>query len=262
MNFKRITESPVAKKLDEHKPEIFIGATIGLAALSVYTAVKATPKALSLISDAEQIKGGKLTVKETVKVAWKPYVATAAAFASMCASVLYASRTYNIRIANSQLTTTLISQAYMAYKDEARKALGEEKEKEVQVNASKASKPVTQPETEAVFGGGKYKCKDAFSGRYFYSDRDTLTRIINKLNYRMMSEMSITLNEYYYEIGLESIPNGEDLGWHIDRGLIEPLFTADLDSDGHPCLCVSLPIHEDYMFLNRAYNDSVMNVYK
>ena len=45
----------------------------GVIATSVM-AVKATPKALSLLDEAKEEKGEDLTVLETVKVAWKPYI--------------------------------------------------------------------------------------------------------------------------------------------------------------------------------------------
>ena len=60
--------------IGKRSPEILTG--IGIAGMITTTvlAVKATPKALMLIEDAQYEKGDSLTVPEKVKAAWKPYV--------------------------------------------------------------------------------------------------------------------------------------------------------------------------------------------
>lgn len=46
---------------------------VGVVATAVL-AVKATPKAMRLINEAEEEKGKTLTRMETVKATWKPYI--------------------------------------------------------------------------------------------------------------------------------------------------------------------------------------------
>ena len=76
------------------------------------------------------------------------------------------------------------------------------------------------------------------SGRYFESDIEKLRKAVNDLNRRMRDEIQITLNEFYYEIGLDSIKIGDSLGWDIDKGYIELEFSSQLDKDGVPCLVI------------------------
>ena len=74
--------------LKKHSSTILkvIGST-GVVANTVL-AVKATPKAMSLLVEAEQDKGSELTVVETVKAAWKPYIPTAVTGLSTIACIL------------------------------------------------------------------------------------------------------------------------------------------------------------------------------
>jgi hypothetical protein len=55
----------------------------------------------------------------------------------------------------------------------------------------------------------------------------------------MRNEMTISLNEFYYEVGLEGVDAGDKLGWSIDTGYIELEYSSQLASDGTPCLVVS-----------------------
>ena len=54
----------------------------------------------------------------------------------------------------------------------------------------------------------------------------------------MRDEMYISLNEFYYAIGLDGIKVGEDLGWNIDTGYIELDFSSQLAKDDTPCLVI------------------------
>ena len=95
--------------------------------------------------------------------------------------------------------------------------------------------------------GGNTICYDVISGRYFKSDRDTISRIVNDLNRKMRDEMYVSLNDFYYELGLDSTKMGDDLGWNIDKGYIEIDFSSHLDANGTPCLVIDyrvVPIYD------------------
>ena len=75
-------------QLKKHSPEILVGIGVTGMITSTVLAVKATPKAMSLLVEAEQDKAGELTVIETVKAAWKPYIPTAVTGLSTIACIL------------------------------------------------------------------------------------------------------------------------------------------------------------------------------
>ncbi len=67
--FKSIKDGAV-----KHSPEILTGIGIAGMISTTILAVKATPKALRLIEEAEEYEIYELTKIEKIKVAWKPYV--------------------------------------------------------------------------------------------------------------------------------------------------------------------------------------------
>ena len=52
----------------------------------------------------------------------------------------------------------------------------------------------------------------------------------------------ISLNEFYYELGLDGSSIGDELGWNVADGLIELEFSAQLDTDGTPCIVIDYTI--------------------
>lgn len=56
--------------------------------------------------------------------------------------------------------------------------------------------------------------------------------------------------ESYYEIGLDNIKLGDELGWNIDDGYIDLSFSSQLASDGTPCLVIDYTIAPRYDFRN------------
>lgn len=56
-----------------------------------------------------------------------------------------------------------------------------------------------------------------------------------------MTDMYVSLNDFYELIGIPEIPMGNDLGWNVDdciRGQVPITLTALLTEEQTPCLCV------------------------
>ena len=86
------------------------------------------------------------------------------------------------------------------------------------------------------------------SGRYFKSDIDLIKRIVNEINRKLVYENYISLNEFYGEIGLDYVKNGELVGWNINSGLIEPTFSTCLTDDNQPCVVIDFLVSPRYDF--------------
>lgn len=107
-------------------------------------------------------------------------------------------------------------------------------------------------------GNGTVLCKDLYSGRLFYSNAEKIKQAIAKCSYDIVSDMYISLNDFYREIdspNLEPIPMGEDLGWNLDdtqNGKLPIYLTALLTEDGRPCLCVDydISVRDDFRNLH------------
>ena len=72
---------------------------------------------------------------------------------------------------------------------------------------------------------------------------------MNKLNRDMLDEMFISLNDFYYEIGLSNTKLGDDLGWNVSEGLIDLKFSSQLTDDGTPCVVMDYSIAPKYDYL-------------
>jgi hypothetical protein len=65
-------------------------------------------------------------------------------------------------------------------------------------------------------------------------------------------EMYVSLNEFYDEIGIPQTPIGDDLGWRVDKGLIDVHFAAILTDKDEPCMTIEHLVPPEYGF-NKLY---------
>ena len=248
----------VKMAVSKHSPEILTGIGIAGMVTSTILAVKATPKALDLIAEAEEKKFNdgndeRLTRVETVKAAWKPYV-PAAITGVVAGACLIGANSVNVR-RNAALATAynLTSTAFSEFKEATLETVGEKKEQLIRnkVAEERIKKEPVNPATIVVSGNGNTRCFDTITKRRFISDIESIKRIVNELNRRMINgEDYISLNEFYYELGLDGVNIGDELGWNVTRGLIEVDFSAQLDNDGIPCIVI------DYVVVpKRGFNN-------
>lgn len=238
----------IGAAMRKRSPEILTGIGIAGMFTTVVFAVRATPKAMILLEDRrEELGVEKLSVKETVKTAWACYI-PAAAIAIVSTGCLIGASSTNLR-RNAALATayTLSESTFKDYQEKVVEAIGEKKEREVRDSVAE-TKMVRTPVQEVIFTdcGGSTLCFDVMSSRYFKSDKQKIESAVNELNRRMRDEMCVTLNDFYYEIGLDGTKLGDDLGWNIDKGYIDIDFSSHLDANGTPCLVIDYQIAPVY----------------
>ena len=212
----------ICKKFaSKHSPEILTGIGIAGMVVTVITAVNETPKALRLIEEMKNETPDPKPI-DTAKVAWKCYIPSTLIGASSIACLIFASRQNTRRNAALAAAYTLSESTLTEYKQKVIEKIGKKKEDEICADISNdriQKNPVAN--NEIIFTGkGETLCYDSVSGRYFKSDIEKLRKAENLLNLRLRDETWVSLNEFYYEIGLSGISLGDDLGWNIDRGLM------------------------------------------
>lgn len=228
--------------IQKHSPEILTGIAVAGSVTSTVLAVKATPKAIRLIEDAEDEKGDKLTVKETVQTCWKCYIPSALSGAAAI-SCMIGSQSINSRRSAALATAYKLSEeAFSIYKDKVIETIGEKKEEEIRSKVAKERIDRDPADNKEVIitGNGNVLCYDVMSGRYFESSIETLRRIQNDLNMTMINGFSyVSLSEFYDELGLRHTKTSDDLGWNLNRdGQIDIRFDTELTEDGRPCVVV------------------------
>lgn len=225
---------------------------VGLTGMvtSTVLAVKATPLALDLIREAEFEKGEELTKTEVVKATWKPYMPAVGTAIFSMACIIGANSIHMRRSAALATAYKLSQSALHEFKDKAIEVVGEEKVSEIKqkISQDKVDKdPVSKTEV-IITDKGKTLMYDTISGRYFESDIEEVKKIVNELNRDMLSDMYISLNQFYSAVGLQHTKAGYDLGWQCDKGLIEVEFGATIADDGRPCITIDFPYPPHYGF--------------
>lgn len=235
----------------KHSPEILTGLGIAGMVTSTVLAVKATPKALRLIEHEKEAKEVEsLTPVETVKTAWKCYIPATATAAVSVACLIGASST-NLKRNAALATAYKISEtAFSEYREKVIESIGEKKERTIKEKVHKnriEQNPVSKTEV-VITENGSTLCYDYSTGRYFKSDIDRIKRAVNEINRRLLIHNYISVNEFYDEIGLASIKEGDRLGWNIDGGLIELEYSSHLSDTGAPCLVIDFRVPPKYDF--------------
>lgn len=256
----------------KHSPEILTGIGIVGMVSTTIMAVQATPKALILIEEEKRAQNAKLLEEakennwdkvpkvtalkpvDVIKTTWKCYLpATITGFISI-ACIVGASKVHLKRNAALAAVYTLSESTLKTYRNKVVDTIGEKKEAVIREAVSKEKMDNTPVQSREVIltEKGNTLCFDAVSGRYFKSDIDKIKKAENELNHRLISEMYISLNEFYSEINLPTVIIGDNIGWNVNDGLIDIQYSSQLASDGTPCLVidfVTLPRY-DYTSLH------------
>lgn len=238
----------IQKSVTRHSPEILMGIGIAGMVTTTVLAVKATPKALRLLEEARRESDDGLTGTDKVKVCWKCYIPAAVTGVVSVSCLIGASSVNNRRNAALATAYKLSETALTEYRDKVVETIGEKKEQLVREKVAEEhikKNPVSKNEV-LITQKGETLCYDSISGRYFKSDIDKIKKTVNDLNRRMLNDMYISLNEFYYELDLDGIGVGDDLGWNIDNGFIDIDFGSQLADDGTPCVVINYSLAPRY----------------
>lgn len=257
MNLSNIAKS-LRAAMKKYSPEILTGIGIAGMVTTTILAVRATPKALGILEEKWDGELGEeilhstnrddFTRWEQVKLTWKCYIPSAViGGVSICC--LIGASSVNFR-RNAALATayTLSESALKEYQEKVIETIGEKKEQSVKDAIAKdklEQNPIVSREV-IITEKGNTLCYDVISCRYFRSDIDKIKKIENELNRRMRDDIYISLNDFYYELGLNNSSMGDDLGWNIDDGYIDLNFSSQLAEDGTPCLVINYQLAPRY----------------
>lgn len=240
-NFSKLAKS-FGSKLSEHSPKILMGVGIAGMVTTTVLAVKATPRALELISDEIIETNGPLTPVEKVKVAWKPYIPAAVTGAASIACLIGSCSVSTRRTAAIAAAYQISESALTEYKEQVLESVGEKKEKSIREEISKkrVEKMTSGDSPIIITGRGKSLFLEPMTNQLFESDIDDIKRIVNKLNAEMINDMCgyVSLTEFYDEIELDRTDISDDIGWNLDKGLINIEYHPVMSKDGRPCLAL------------------------
>ena len=248
------TVKSAERVLTKYSPGILTG--IGIAGMigATFMAVKATPKALYLIeAKKEESEVEELTPVETIKTCWKCYI-PATLTTVLSAVCLIGASTVSAKRNAALATAYSISEAALReYQEKVVEVIGEKKEKAVRDAVAKDQierDPVTKSEVVIIDSNSNTLCYEPLSGRYFKSTIDKIKKAEIKLDRQMIQEMYVSLNDFYWEIGLDGTDLGDKMGWNLSKGYMDLSFSSQLADDGTPCAVIVYGIPPVYDYQN------------
>ena len=170
-------------------------------------AVKATPKALYLLEEAEAEKDEKLTKFETFKTAAPVYIPSVLMGVTTVACIFGANILNKRHQASLMSAYAVLNTSYKEYKNKVAEMFGEDAEQEIEEEIMKDHiGEASQTEIEHLF-------YDAYSGRYFEATLHKVQAAEYQLNRHLISHDYVLVNHWYEFLGLEPIEKHEKLGW-------------------------------------------------
>ena len=210
----------------------------GLALLGVGASVGLSVRADRIIHEWDIDEFKKLTKEQRIKIYAKIYAPPAIAVLATGACIVGAHSISVRRESSLLLAYEGTRQMYDRYRATVQDRLGPE-EKEIANKAASKAQPV--PRETIVYGEGDVLFYDAYSGRYFKSTVNKIDRVVNELNYTLLREMCVSLNEFYAGIGLDGISLGDQLGWNEQRQ-IEVHYGAKVSEEGRAVVVVDFVV--------------------
>lgn len=206
---------------------------IGAGAL----AVKQTPKAV------EKMKKEDTKIEKFKKVA-PLYVPSVILTGLGIAQIVCSRNITNNKIAAMATAYTVSETAFKTYKEKVKDIVEPEKYEEIkrEVAADKMRKDPVSNKEVIMTNNGNVLMYDNMSGRYLKSSMENVDRAVNTLNKRLMSDMTIQLNEFYLEIGLDIIKMGCEVGWDIEKEMIDVKYSSTIAENGEPCLVIDYDV--------------------
>ena len=181
---------------------------VGVVATTVM-AVKATPKAVQLLEEAELQKDEPLTVIDKIKVAGPIYIPTIITGVATIACIFGANVLNKRHQASLMSAYALLDKTFKDYRNKVNELYGEDADKHVRDELAKDSYEDTPVEPE----DNKVLFYDEYSQRYFNATMEDVLNAEYTLNRDLAYHGYLCLNEFYDLLGLEHTDFGDILGW-------------------------------------------------
>lgn len=233
----------------KNSPTILTILSVGGLIATTVMAVHATPKVMRLIDDEvyereqeairEEIIIEPMTKLEIFKLSWTYYIPTVAMGAATVACIVGAN-TINLKRSAALTSAYYLSEtALKEYQAKVIETIGEKKAKLLKEEIAQKHVDKTKKDNNTVIitGNGDTLCLDMLSGRYFRSSVAKLKKAELDINYALMNETYLSLNEIYGYMDLGPVTTGKELGWDMGyQGKLELDISTCMSEDDEPCI--------------------------
>lgn len=241
----------IAKNIEKfaiaNSPAILTATAVtGTVTVAVLTG-KASFKAAELIAEAEVAPAAAgesefpvaLDTKAKVELVWQLYIPAATVGISTIAAIVMANQIGTRRTAAMAAAYSVSEKAFGEYREKVVTKLGEKKEQGVRDEIAQdrvAANPPT-PQQIMMVSEKEVLCYDQFSGRYFNSTMENIKQAQNELNFQIINENYASLNDFYDQLGMNTIEIGDEFGWSADNK-VDIRFSTVFSEDQRPCIAI------------------------
>ena len=218
---------------------VAVAGTIGTALLSGHAAYEAREILDEVEPSMWRDANTPPTKLEKIKVVWPLFIPPAGTLALTLTAIIMANRIGTRRAAAMAAAYTLSERAFEEYRDKVVEKLGPNKERAARDELAQDRmdrNPISQNNV-VLTGNGTVPCYDAYSGRYFESDMESIKKAMNDTNYRVINHDGASVNEFYDKLGLGHIEVGEEMGWNSDE-LLDIYFSTTMTDDQKPAISI------------------------
>ena len=237
------------KVTTDNSPNILTAIGVTGTAVTAYLAGRASFKAAEVLAETEYYEDTEekdilaLSLRDKVELTWKLYIPAAGSFVMTIACIIAANRIGTRRAAAMAAAYSLSEKAFEEYKKKVVDKMGENKEQAVRDEIAQDhidQNPVKDREV-IITGIGDVLCYDAYSGRYFQSDVQSLRAAMNDVNQQVVNSYYASLTDFYDRIGLARTSISDDVGWNADK-LLNLEFSTGMTEDKRPCIHVDFNV--------------------
>lgn len=225
----------VNRTLRKETPSIL--ATLGVVGFltSVWMTAKAAPKAKDILEELPE----DAPMLDKVKAVAPIYAPTVGTILLSIAFVMSSNRMHRYRYASVLALYSIGERSLEKWQTAVLKEVGPKKYEKAELLTMDPNEDPNPPPTAILLDDDKVLMYDVFSGRYFKVQTVEVVRsIVNRLNEQILAGDWISVNDYYFELGLEPLEYGGEWGWTSYRSIIEIRTDAFLKDD-RPVVSVS-----------------------
>ena len=244
----------------KRKPEILAGTAIACFTGATVSAVMVTPKAIKRIdAKKEELKVGKLSVRETVRTASSLYLPSAGLTVLGVVCTCKAIGTANKRIVALSTSYELLRDASTAYRNKFIETYGERKDEKLRdaIGQDKLDQnpPIQNVNIYAPKDNGTYKTLfyEPIMNKYFWERREKVELAIAKIYKEQRGSFEQAISAYtclsmlsedlFIGVPEHAIDKLTDIGWaqtNLHDGLEIEIRSGGVvhggEYDGYPCL--------------------------
>ena len=222
--------------ITDHYPNILSALGVTGFITSVIMAAKAAPQAKGILEEADE----ETPLIEKIKAVAPLYAPTAGMILISTACIVASNRAHRHRYASLLALYSIGEKTLQKWQDSVLEEVGPKKAEKVR---ERVVSPNEDPVPTAILlDQDRVLFFDTFTGRYFRTNSvETVRRKINDLNEQLLTGDWISLNEFYYELGLERVDFGDECGWSSYQGNIQVEFDSFIKDDG-PVVSISFMV--------------------